>query len=304
MSQQAAPAPPRRPLPNSPCIGTCTIDEATSLCLGCARTGEEVAAWREAEPAYHAAVWAELPERAARLGLTFRRLGWEPPEILGFVAETLEQSRGTWVLGVPGAVGEVMCAPDEPLEIRRSDEEIEAITPRAALRLKAPRGTRAFEWQEAAQMPARIVLGLPRARLGAPDPAILTALGPDAEALLPGGKGQPRYDLGLGRAEARFTIRTERVALADLLDEATGRDWPAYLAEIGQAVMAANPVRVVETPLGRAEVATPIPAPGATSPPGPHTHLLPGVLASGQAHPPLLPMPPAFAAAAIFYPSG
>ncbi|MEM8878798.1 MAG: DUF1289 domain-containing protein, partial [Pseudomonadota bacterium] len=29
----------------SPCVGLCRLDEATGYCLGCARTGDEIADW-------------------------------------------------------------------------------------------------------------------------------------------------------------------------------------------------------------------------------------------------------------------
>jgi predicted Fe-S protein YdhL (DUF1289 family) len=33
----------------SPCIGVCTLDQQTKLCLGCLRSGAEIAAWRDAD---------------------------------------------------------------------------------------------------------------------------------------------------------------------------------------------------------------------------------------------------------------
>ncbi|MGF1593076.1 MAG: hypothetical protein ACFCUW_07340 [Kiloniellaceae bacterium] len=43
--------------------------------------------------------------------------------------------------------------------------------------------------------------------------------------------------------------------------------------------MTESPTRVVETAVGRVEVAVPIPPPGSRLPSGPRTHLLPGHLA-------------------------
>ncbi|MEL6208396.1 MAG: hypothetical protein AAFR47_24355, partial [Pseudomonadota bacterium] len=248
-------------------------------------------------------VWAALPERAERLGIVLRRLDWEPPAILDFVAATLENAAGTWVLGVYGAVAEVMRSPEEPVEIRRDDESVVALTPRAALRITARRGTRAMAWREAQDRPERIVLALPKVRLEEPGPAALTALGPDRDALMPGSADQPRVDLGLGRAEARFTIRSGDQALIDSLSATDGTAWPDHLAQTGAVIQAASPHRVIETPLGRAEIDAPIPAPAGRSPDGPHTHLLPDLIAQRLAVPPLLAMPSAFAAGAIFYPA-
>jgi uncharacterized protein len=33
----------------SPCIGVCTLDQQTKLCLGCLRSDAEIAAWRNAD---------------------------------------------------------------------------------------------------------------------------------------------------------------------------------------------------------------------------------------------------------------
>ncbi len=33
----------------SPCIGVCTLDQQTRLCVGCLRSEDEIAAWRDAD---------------------------------------------------------------------------------------------------------------------------------------------------------------------------------------------------------------------------------------------------------------
>ena len=50
----------------SPCISICTIDPATGLCLGCQRTSDEVARWRDMTPDEQRALIAELGERRAK----------------------------------------------------------------------------------------------------------------------------------------------------------------------------------------------------------------------------------------------
>lgn len=49
----------------SPCIKICVIDEAKSLCRGCGRTLEEIAAWARLDEAARRAIMAELPARMA-----------------------------------------------------------------------------------------------------------------------------------------------------------------------------------------------------------------------------------------------
>ncbi|WP_249276445.1 DUF1289 domain-containing protein [Sphingomonas baiyangensis] len=51
----------------SPCILVCTLDDASGWCLGCGRTGDEIARWTAMQPAERDAVMAMLPARMARL---------------------------------------------------------------------------------------------------------------------------------------------------------------------------------------------------------------------------------------------
>ncbi len=52
----------------SPCINQCQMDPASGLCLGCARTLDEIARWGTVTPAQRHAVMAALPQRRATLG--------------------------------------------------------------------------------------------------------------------------------------------------------------------------------------------------------------------------------------------
>ncbi|MEL6747628.1 MAG: DUF1289 domain-containing protein, partial [Pseudomonadota bacterium] len=90
----------------SPCVGICTMDDASGYCMGCARTGQEIADWRDADARVHEAVWREVPLRRKAMGLTTLPLPWKPDDIAAFVAESLTTRAGTWVLGIPGALGE------------------------------------------------------------------------------------------------------------------------------------------------------------------------------------------------------
>jgi predicted Fe-S protein YdhL (DUF1289 family) len=48
---------------DSPCVKVCVIHPATGLCLGCARTLDEIAAWSRLAPERRRAIMAELPAR-------------------------------------------------------------------------------------------------------------------------------------------------------------------------------------------------------------------------------------------------
>jgi predicted Fe-S protein YdhL (DUF1289 family) len=58
--------------PQSPCIKVCVIEPGTGWCLGCGRTGPEIAAWPYLAVAERAAITAGL---AARLNGLGRRRG-------------------------------------------------------------------------------------------------------------------------------------------------------------------------------------------------------------------------------------
>ncbi|MBM3611360.1 MAG: DUF1289 domain-containing protein [Alphaproteobacteria bacterium] len=291
---------PRRP-PASPCVNVCVIDEARQMCSGCARTLDEIAVWASADDAFRAQVWAALPRRAAAMGMRVRRLDWRGERLLDAVADRFAAAVGTFVAGVYGAVAEVRRDPDEPYTLARNGFRLMLATARSALRIDAQPWMTAFEIARPDRAPL-IALAVPTGRAGAAGPAALTALGPDDDALLPRDAGGARFDLGLGRRAARFTIRCDGET-AEAIAPHVGTPWSACLGRIGAAVLRSSPVRVIETPCLRAEVDAVIPPPGGVSPDGPHTHLLPDYIAQGFDTPPTIPLPKDHVLTALFYPT-
>ena len=53
----------------TPCIKVCSMHRGTLWCLGCGRTGPEIAKWFNLSAAERAAVSASLPARLAAMGL-------------------------------------------------------------------------------------------------------------------------------------------------------------------------------------------------------------------------------------------
>ena len=51
----------------SPCVRLCMLHPDARICVGCHRTGEEIARWRSMSAAERRAVLAELPGRAGLL---------------------------------------------------------------------------------------------------------------------------------------------------------------------------------------------------------------------------------------------
>lgn len=63
----------------SPCVKVCVIHPQARICVGCHRTGEEIAIWSRLTPAARRAIMDELPARkpllAQRRGGRAARLG-------------------------------------------------------------------------------------------------------------------------------------------------------------------------------------------------------------------------------------
>jgi uncharacterized protein len=60
----------KTPSASSPCISFCQMDERSGLCLGCARTIDEIAGWSGMDDATKTELMAQLPSRRASAGLS------------------------------------------------------------------------------------------------------------------------------------------------------------------------------------------------------------------------------------------
>lgn len=285
----------------SPCTGICKLDDATGWCLGCGRTGDEIADWRSRTATARELVWTEIPDRLTRLGVAGHRLPMTTDEIRAFVMQSLQAGRGTWVMGVVGAVAEFAAPPGTKVEVAEKGDDLIAITQGGAVRMMINDDVRALKFDPSGLEAApRVVLAVKRDRGRLPVADGLADLGEDTPLLSDSGKRL--FDLCLGRKEARFCVRVGRGVAKDALDSALGQPLEDSLPRIGAALIAEIPTRVVETALGRIEVQGQIPAAASSSPAGSHTHLLPDHLATGRALPVGMELPRAYLPGAIFYP--
>jgi predicted Fe-S protein YdhL (DUF1289 family) len=293
--QKAVPSAER----HSPCVGVCRIDEKTGICIGCARSQDEIAQWRSLDDDARKLIWDALPGRAASLSIGVRLMPLTADEILAWVANSISKRRGTWVTGMLGAVAEFVGADDQEVSVQAEAGEVVAQTGTASFRLRHHEKLRAFAFGQ----DGPIVLGLPKVRLTLPTTQAFTALGADRDAIAPSNRDHVLFDYGLGPKSSRFCIRTGKPDLISLLEPHHGRPWQTVMAAAGGQVLAESPTRVVESVLARIEVFAPIPLPGGSSPAGAHTHFLPQFLASGEDTPARLALPDYAAPIAIFYPA-
>jgi predicted Fe-S protein YdhL (DUF1289 family) len=276
----------------------CTLDPAMGWCLGCGRTGDEVARWIGLNDAERLAIWNELPERLDRLAVRARLLPWTRDELKRWIISTLADRKGTWVTGVPGAVAEFPVRPERPIEIEASDAAIEAQATDAHLRLTLHDKLRAFAF--AGEGP--IVLALPKNRATLPWVQGFTSLGVDRDAVASRHRTHELFDLGLDRQCSRFMLRVASATFADAMRQHEGKVLGTLLRDAGAAILQESPHRVVESALARIEVFTRIPLPREQSPEGAHTHLLPSFLESGGELPAGLAIPAFASPIAIYYP--
>lgn len=288
----------------SPCTGICKTDAASGLCLGCGRTGDEIAEWPSAGELRRRAIWAALPERVKALGISITRLPWRHGRIAEFVLESLKQRSGTWAIGCYGALAEFACRPDAPCEVSVCGDTITAITDAGALQLRIGQDVRALELRadDTRDGYRAIFLAALKTKASLPVAQALTPLGLDQGAIRPQDRTSTLFDLGLGRDDMRFCIRPKAGDLENKMNEASGLSLSHLWETAGTAILRHSPARVVESALGRVEIDAPIPPPGERSPEGPHTHLLPSHLATGRATPPGIDLPPVYALGATFYP--
>lgn len=228
------------------------------------------------------------------------------------LAGWLEDPANGWSIGRFGAIGEFSREADEPAALQRTPQSAEVITARGALRIAptqalrgvawASLGADGHTWSHTMALCVALPVGAPGAALdGAAADAVVQPRGRDAEAIRPQDRDAALFDLGVGAGAVRMLVRTRDAALSALLTAGAGRPLQA-IAGIAEATLRAQPQRVLLSPAGRLEVFQPIPPPDGRSPDGPHTHLLPRLIASGLLHSATTPLPAGWQAALTLHP--
>lgn len=307
----------------SPCIGLCRLDLGVKICIGCGRTGDEIAGWRRADDEQRRAVIGELASRLSALDRVGKRFADTPQEVRAIVMEALLRPGAAVVAGCQGAVAEFMAPAGETPRVRSEGTTLEAVVTGGALRLELASDLAIFG-ANGSDRSAPLLLAAPFAGRALLVANGLTRLGADLHAIRNGDTngfwgavgqrqrlvrgaepanrdGAVLFDLGLGRADMRFLVRTADPALVARLVALEGMPLSTVLGEAGPLLVEVSPDRVVETPLCRIEVSTPIPPPGGQSPVAPHTHLLPGPLALGRLLPTGIGCPVGYTPAALVY---
>ncbi len=243
------------------------------------------------------AVWQKLPARLSTLPVRVRLLPWTRDELVNWSHDTIAARLGTWVVGMPGGAAEFPCNGTHTISVDARPDSVVARAPDASFRLRVTDKVRAFAFTEGGP----IVLGLPRGRAAVRSFPVLQPLGPDGDAIDEGQRSEQLFDLGLGRQNSRFSIRTGDEPLASVLSIHAGHPWSEVIPAIGKQLISANPSRIVESAMARIEVFTEIPLLDDRAPAGSHNHLLPEL---GEEIAGSLTLPDYAVPVAIFYPNG
>jgi hypothetical protein len=227
-------------------------------------------------------------------------------DVLELVGEHLADPQAGWSIGTFGAIAEFMYDTGEAAELATRSVTVTASTARGAIRIVVSPQLRPVAFERPAGAGTHwahsVALCLPGPASAMSRRTVITELGPDTEAVRAQDRGDPLFDLGLGAQHIDACVRTHDPEIIARLRAAAGTTLFDPATGVAAALASLHPHRVFASRAGRIEVFTPIPPPHGTSPEGPHTHLLPALLASRRSYPHTEPIPPGWLPAAYVVP--
>jgi hypothetical protein len=221
-----------------------------------------------------------------------------------FLDKQLKDPDTAWSVGSFGAIAEFTRDPEEPVTFDRDGTAQSAVTPRGGIRISAQASLRpiASESPTADAWNHRVALCLPRQLCNMNGRRELTEIGPDTKALRAEERSGVLFGLGLGLLQVDACVRATDFAVVSALRRHVGKSVLATDSGAMAIILGANPHRVFVSRVGRVEVFQPIPPPDGKSPNGPHTHVLPKLLAHGRTHAATEPLPSSWVPCAHCYP--
>jgi hypothetical protein len=225
-------------------------------------------------------------------------------QLITFLVNQLADTEAGFSLGTFGAIAEFTRDAGEPASFGQSRDQVSAVTGRGGIRLVPHPEMRpiATESPTKEAWGHRVALCLPRSRCFMSGRTELTELGADSDALRNEDRAGVLFDLGLNTLQVDVCIRSADPEVIAALRDRVGKSIFAAGNDVMRIILAAHPHRVFISRIGRAEVFQPIPPPGGQSPDGPHTHLLPKLLAHGRTHAATEPLPEGWVPCAHVYP--
>ncbi len=219
--------------------------------------------------------------------------------------DNIADPHASWSCGRFGVIAEFHRDTDEPVEIH-TESDLVAVTDRGAIRIEKHDELRLVAYETISKRSDSwgqgVALCLPRAVARMSGRSVVTELGPDASAVRPEDRTALLFDLGLGGGHAETCVRTNDPEVIALMRSACGQPFLGQPA-VAQQLPRLSPHRVFCSRLGRVEVYQGIPAADGKTPEGPHTHVLPRLLANGLDHAATVPVPEGWSAAMSLFPA-
>lgn len=214
-------------------------------------------------------------------------------ELLEFWRPMIKDAGNSWSIGTFGAIGEFHRTKDEPFKRYDTDVSLGLVTDKGGIRVEANidldivpfdnLNSDGESWNQSVIFCAQFE---PKA------PNVITSLGEDHNAIRNQDRSSRLFDVGVGLGLVQMCVRTSDANLIAELDKATGQSlFGPSASAIMKAFYAAQPHRILLSPVGRVEVYQDIPQPDGNAPEGPHTHLLPKLLAKKRTHSANSPIP-------------
>lgn len=200
------------------------------------------------------------------------------------IKNSLQRAEESWSLGSFGVIAEFSW--DEGEKTSQLDgERIGHVTERGGIGCDLSQGVQTIAYEtlkkDAETWGQAIAFCQPVEQAKRAGRRVITELGPDKAALLAAHRHHILFDLGLGVSFADFCVRSDDETLIKQLRSACGSRLLATDNRIMPLLLQASPHRVFKTNLARIEVYQPIGV--EKSPEGPHTHLLPKLIAQNRA---------------------
>ncbi len=219
------------------------------------------------------------------------------------ILKHLQNVQSSWSLGAFGALGEFSWDRNETLLIS-PDEKLTICTSRGGLRIDSLDQCTPIAYETARRhrdhWGQALALCLSEQQATMSGRKTITEVGHDKKSLLDLHRDDILFDLGLGTPYVDIFVRTSSSELIDALRAASGSSILAKGNKAFSAILQHNPHRVFVSRVGRLEVYQAIGVDA--SPEGPHTHVLPKLLASGLHDAANTPIPSGMVSGLMLYP--
>ncbi|NOQ16926.1 MAG: hypothetical protein GQ581_07695 [Methyloprofundus sp.] len=220
------------------------------------------------------------------------------------LAQYLASASHSFSIGSFGAIAEFHRDRDEKL-LLDNPHQLTLMTLRGAIQLNIPEHVQPIAYEVLSKHKQRwqqgVAFCLPKAEAKMHQRNTLTELGKDQHSMLVADQDATLFDMGVDADNIDFCVRTADKNLIELLRQSEGQSFAELDMNVKNQLIEDSPTRVITSKLGRIEIYQPIGK--EKTPQGPHTHLLPKLLAKQRTHSANIPLPDTLAPCLTLHPA-